>query len=274
VVELKQLKVDQPDLESAVDMQLALLQMQRRVQARVPLPWVIADPEWLRSQQAAGRPVVRFADIPLDWTDFRLLLRQTADILRRYDVIEADDHEKLLALAHEGHALEPIVTAWYDATSGVAGDGPRGAASRPDLPESLDQVLVLALRPFLARCVEVLTARADFGEWRQGRCPFCGWEPDFAAITPSAERRLICGRCTAQWAFPPLTCPYCANDDRTRITSFATRDGRYRVYACDACRRYLKAYDGRHQPRPVMIAVDAVATLPLDAAAIQRGYVS
>ena len=274
MVELKQLRIDQPDLESAVDMQLALLQIQRRVQARVPLPWVIADPEWLRTQHAAGRPVVRFADIPLDWTDFRLLLRQTTDILRRYEVIEEGDHQKLLALAHQGHVLEPIVTRWYAATSGVEGGDPRTAAARPDLPESLDQVLLLALRPFLARCAEVLTARADLKDWRGARCPFCGWEPDFAVITPSAERRLICGRCTAQWAFAPLTCPYCANDDRTRITSFATRDGRYRVYACDVCRRYLKAFDGRHQSRPVMVAVDSVATLPLDAAAIQRGYVS
>ena len=35
----------------------------------------------------------------------------------------------------------------------------------------------------------------------------------------------------------------------------------------------LKAYDARHATRPVMLAVDTIATLPLDAAAIQRGYV-
>ena len=45
-------------------------------------------------------------------------------------------------------------------------------------------------------------------------------------------------------------CPYCGNSDRSRITSFATPDGRYRVYGCDACQRYLKAYDGRQAPRP------------------------
>jgi formate dehydrogenase maturation protein FdhE len=45
------------------------------------------------------------------------------------------------------------------------------------------------------------------------------------------------------------------------------------VYACDVCRRYLKAYDGRRAQRAVMVAVDTIATLPLDAAAMQRGYV-
>ena len=63
------------------------------------------------------------------------------------------------------------------------------------------------------------------------------------------------------------------DDDRALITSFATRDGRYRVAACDVCRRYIKAYDARHANRPVMVSVDSIATLPLDAAAMQRGYV-
>jgi FdhE protein len=270
VVELKQLKSAQPELASAVDMQLALVDMHRRVQSRVPLPWIQVDSEWMRAQQAAGRPIVRFSDIPLEWSDFRLTFRQTADILRRYDALEASDHAAVVALGRHGHALEPLVARWYTATSGVEGGDSRDRLPA-DAPAGLDQILVLALRPFLARCAEAL-ARTELGPWRHGHCPFCGWEPDFAVITPTAERRLICGRCLAQWPYPPLTCPFCSNDDRALITSFATRDGRYRVYACDVCRRYLKAYDGRHASRPVMVAVDSIATLPLDAAAMQRGY--
>jgi hypothetical protein len=272
VVELKNLRTTQPELATAIDMQLALVDMQRRVQSRVPLPWIQADPEWLRAQQVAGRPLVRFSDIPLDWTDFRLTFRQTADILRRFDALESGDYEKIVALAREGNALEPVVTKWYAATSGVDGADPRDRAPG-DAPATLDHVLVLALRPFLARCAEALLQRVDLSAWHHGHCPFCGWEPDFAVITPSADRRLICGRCVAQWTFPALTCPFCANADHALVTSFATRDGQYRVYACDVCRRYLKAYDARNASRPVMLAVDSIATLPLDAAAMQRGYV-
>ncbi len=271
VLALRQLKAEQPDLAGAVDMQLALVEMQRRVQSRVPLPWIQADPDWLRDQLAAGRPIVRFGDIPLDWTDFRLTFRQTADILRRFDALEPAEHERLAAMTREGNALEPVVREWYAATSGVEGGDRRAHAPDPAAP-NLDHVLVLAVRPFLARCAEVLMQRTDLSPWHHGYCPFCGWEPDFAVITPSAERRLICGRCLAQWAFGQFTCPFCANDDRSRVTSFATRDDRYRVYACDVCRRYLKAYDARNAPRPVMVSVDSIATLPLDAAAMQRGY--
>jgi FdhE protein len=271
VVELKQLKLAQPDLASAVDMQLALVEVQRRVQARVPLPWIQPDPSWLAAQQAAGRPAVRFGDIPLEWSDLRLTLRQTADILHRFEALDRAEYQQTVALARTGDALPPLVTQWYLATSGVEPNTPAERVPAGS-PPNLDQVLLLSLRPFLARCAESLMQRVDFSQWQHGHCPYCGWEPDFAVITPGADRRLICGRCLGQWAYAPLTCPFCANDDRSLITSFATRDGRYRVYGCDVCRRYLKAYDGRSASRPVLVAVDTIATLPLDAAAMQRGY--
>jgi hypothetical protein len=273
IAELKQLKLSQPELASAVDMQVALVEIQRRVQARVPLPWIQPDPAWLAAQQAAGRPAVRFGDIPLEWSDLRLTLRQTADILQRFEALDRTEHEQIVNLTRIGDQLQPLVAQWYLTTSGVDADGPT-ERTPPGSPPSLDQVLLLSLRPFLARCAESLTQRVDFSQWHHGHCPYCGWEPDFAVITPGADRRLICGRCLGQWAYAPLTCPYCANDDRSLITSFATRDGRYRVYGCDVCKRYLKAYDGRSATRPVLVAVDTIATLPLDAAAMQRGYVS
>ena len=69
-----------------------------------------------------------------------------------------------------------------------------------------------------------------------------------------------------------IACPFCGENDKQRITSFATPDGTYRVTACQTCRRYLKTLDGRRAGRPVMPAVDAIATLPLDAVVMQRGF--
>jgi hypothetical protein len=259
-----------PELASAVDLQLELVDIQRRIQVRVPLPRLQGDPQRIAALVRAGRPTVRFEDIPLDWTDFRLAVRQNADALHRHEAIESTDYREILALGRDAERLEPLVRSWYEST-GVAAL-PETPSKAPGLSPGLEHVLVLSIRPFLARCAEVLAPPTGGFSSRVGRCPLSGWEPDFAAITPSGDRRLVCGRCLAQWAFDPIACPYCANDDRSRITSFATRDGRYRVYACDRCRRYLKAYDGRNAPRPVLIAVDAIATLPLDAAAMQRGY--
>ena len=271
IVELKQLKADQPELADAVDMQVALVEAQRRIQARVPLPRLQQSAAWLTAQREAGRPAVRFEDIPLDWSDFRLLLRQTADVLARFETIDRSAHEQIVALTRDGHALEPLTINWYLATSRVdpAQQPPRLPAGAPD---ALEQALLLAIRPFLSRCAEALLQRPEFADWHHATCPICGWEPDFAVVLSTGERKLVCGRCVAQWTCGSHTCPYCGNDERTRVTSFATRDGRYRVYACDNCHRYLKALDGRNVARPLLIAVDTIATLPLDAAAMSKGY--
>ncbi len=272
IVELRRIKAEQPDLATAVDLHIALIEQQKRVQARISVPWLPFDPEWLKAELQAGRPLLRFQEIPIEWTDVRLAVRQTADILLRFDALEGPDHLALQSLVREGGALEPIVREWYQSKSDRQ---PRatpvvvpGAAS----PEAIQQTLDLAMRPFLTRAVEVISQQADWSDWRQPYCPICGGDPEFAVVTESGDRRLICGRCTAQWPFGHWTCPYCLNDDRSRVTSFASRDGRYRIYACESCRRYLKAYDARGANRPVMLAVDSVLTLPLDAAAIQKGY--
>ena len=136
----------------------------------------------------------------------------------------------------------------------------------------LENVLLQAMRPFLTRAADAIMARTDFAGWQHGTCPLCGGEPDLAVITPAAERILICARCTARWRFHQLTCPFCLNADRETITSFASRDGLYRLYGCDVCQRYIKAYDARRPRARCMPVVDGVATLPLDAAAMQKGY--
>jgi formate dehydrogenase maturation protein FdhE len=268
IAELRELKNAQPDLASAADMQIELLAAQRRIQSRVPLPSMAFERR--KPDRNLRRPILQFKDIPIDWSDFRLMVRQTADILRRFETLETAEYDRIQALARDGQ-IEAVLASWYESAMAPAR---RKTDPQTHEKELIDQVLLLAMRPFLARCAEALMPRIELGEWLQPSCPLCGGEPEFAYINPAAERLLICGRCTGQWRYDPLACPYCENSDRTRITSFASRDGRYRIYACDVCHRYLKAFDGRDGSRPAMLAVDSIATLPLDAAAIQRGYQS
>jgi hypothetical protein len=275
--ELRTLRDQHPELADAVNLHLELLELERRIQGRVPLPFLELNETILARHQAEAKPILRFEDIPLDLTDLRLMVRQTADVFRRFGALDEADHHEVQALGRDMKLLA-VAEAWYRsvAEQHVASVGlPHDSAPTPNAAADggmVGQVLTQAMRPFLSRCAEVLQQRSDLGVWTHSHCALCGGEPDFAVITPAAERHLICSRCTLRWKFEALTCPYCRNSDRARITSFATPDGRYRVYACDECRRYLKAYDARRANRPVMPIVDGVATLPLDAAAIQRGY--
>jgi formate dehydrogenase maturation protein FdhE len=268
ILELRQLKEDQPDLAQAIDLQIQILQLQRRVQSRVPLPKMNLDSAHLDKALAGGKPILTFDQVPIDWSDLRFMVRSTADAMRTHDAIEPEDYRRVEALSRDADALAPAIRNWYEAARAAAAGGHDVSAEIA----GLEPLLLQAMRPFLSRCADAVMARTIFQGWRHGNCPLCGGEPDFSYITPAAERLLICSRCTSRWRFDQLACPFCLNADRSRITSFATRDGLYRLNGCDVCQRYLKAFDGRNAPRQVMPAVDGIATLPLDAVAVQRGY--
>jgi formate dehydrogenase maturation protein FdhE len=268
ILELRQLKAEQPDLASAIDLQIQLIQLQRRVQSRVPLPVMNLDTAHLEKMLAAGTPILTFEQLPIVWSDLRFLVRSTADVMRTHDAIEPDDYRRVAALTRDAERLPEAMRNWFDAARAV----PAGGREVSTEIAGLEPLLLQAMRPFLSRCADAVSARTLFQGWPHGNCPLCGGEPDFSYITPAAERLLICSRCTLRWRFDQLACPFCLNADRTRLTSFATRDGLYRLSGCDVCQRYVKAFDGRNASRQVMPAVDAIATLPLDAAAVQRGY--
>ena len=268
IVELRQLKEDQPDLASAIDLQIQLLQLQRRVQVRVPLPSINLDAAHLTKVLSAGVPMLTFDQVPIDWSDLRFLVRSTADAMRTHDAIEQEDYRRVEALSRDAERLKPAMREWYEAARPITAGG-RDVSQEI---AGLESLLLQAMRPFLSRCADAIMARTTFQGWLHGNCPLCGGEPDLSIITRAAERLLLCSRCTTRWAFNQLTCPFCLNSDRQRMTSFATRDGWYRLNACDVCQRYVKAFDGRNASRALMPVVDAIATLPLDAAAVQRGY--
>jgi hypothetical protein len=264
IVELRRLKEEQPDLSSAADLQIELLQLQRRVQMRVPLPAINLEAGYLNSLLATGS-ILKFDHLNIDWSDVRFLVRAAGAAMRTHEALEAADLRKIDAMTRDAERLPFFLRAWFDGTG-------RSGVLPPEV-EGLETVLLQAMRPILTRAADAIAARIDLTGWVHGYCPVCAGEPDLSVITPAAERQLICSRCLARWRFDQIMCPFCRNADKSRITSFTSRDGRYRLSACDVCERYIKAYDARRASRPVMPAVDSVATLPLDAAAMQRGYI-
>ena len=257
IAELKALAERQPELAAAAQLQVSLIEAVRRVQGRLTTPWIEASAEALTARMAEGRPLLEFDQILFEWNDVRLLIRQIADILRRYDAIDADT---VAALHNIGRSadLPARMRAWFDGIPAT------------DV-EMLDEVLLWAARPYLQRVSEVLQQRVKFSGWSRRVCPVCAGEPDMAVITAGGDRLLVCGRCHVRWGFNAFECPYCGVDDRTQITSMATPDGIYRVTICKKCGRYIKALDARKALRPLLPYADPIVTLPLDAAVMRRG---
>ena len=260
IAALRELKESLPELAPAADLQIELAQITRRISARAPLP-ALAPTQTRQTRVADGTRVLSFADFRFDWSAVRLALREVARALESVGALQNAEVKAAESLVRgETPVLERCLQRWFN------GDG-----SEP-ISEGLHELLDTAMRPFMARAASAALTGVDLAGWNRTTCPACGAEPDFAVIARDGRRHLSCHRCRAQWPCHPWACPRCQNDDQSTISSFASRDGFYRIYACGKCRRYLKAFDCRSAPRPFLAEVDLIATLPLDAAALQKGF--
>ena len=149
-----------------------MLEVQRRVQGRVPLPQLEITSESMQRHQASATPILRFEDIPLDLSDLRLMVRQTADVLRRYGALEESDYRKIQSLGRDMQLIE-VTGQWFrnGFAQQVAAVGMPAANSFAELDgaEVIDQVLTrldetvpLAMRrgPAAAPGAVALDARA------------------------------------------------------------------------------------------------------------------
>jgi hypothetical protein len=257
VAGLRRLRTSKPDLAPAVDFQLAWLQIERRVDSRVALPRTLGADAACAARLAAGRRVLEFDDLVLDWSDVRRLCGQAADCLRRAEFLEPEVEARALACLRDARALPTALRQWFD----LDATADAGTA----------QVWSFGLRPYLTRAAAALLPRLAAADWQRGTCLVCGGDPEFAAWN-GGERRLVCARCAAHWPFDPSRCPHCLDGDDSSRQRFADPSRIYRVEACTRCRRYVKGLDEERAGRGVLIAYDSIATIPLDAAAAQLGF--
>jgi hypothetical protein len=172
VTELRAIKARHPELAGAVDMHIELLELQRRIQGRVPLPPLELDANIMQRHQLEGRPLLRFEHIPLDLTDLRLMVRQTADVLHRFDALDASEFQLAHALGRGNQLLE-VAGRWYRraaeraaAATGAAVVGvPAGADNEPEI------VGTCWRWPCAPSCSDAPRCCSGVRNWQHGRTP-------------------------------------------------------------------------------------------------------
>lgn len=137
----------------------------------------------------------------------------------------------------------------------------------------LSFILRSALRPFLRARASAVSSVISRKEWRGNRCPVCHGFADMAVLSQDdGARKLLCGNCDTEWSYPRIGCPFCG--DTARQFYYQGDDPSYRLYVCDACRRYLKTIDSRARSQSRPLAVERVLTAGMDMAALGIGYAS
>jgi FdhE protein len=177
------------------------------------------------------------------------------------------------ATLERADALDPI--ALLDAF--VECDTTRldGLATEADVhPAALRAVAPLGAMPLLQACGRAVGSRVP-ADWRAGYCPVCGAWPTLAeARGLERTRRLRCGRCGGDWHAEWLRCAFCDTTDHTRLGALVPENVKEtrRVETCAVCHGYLKTLTTLTARTALEVALDDLATVALDVAALERGY--
>jgi FdhE protein len=267
IAQLRAAQAKYPELADHLELHADLWAAGTAASASVKAPTISV--EEARARCAAGVPLLRPQDTPLDWTSLSQRFEQVCTIAarRRPDLVGPFD--ELLALAQA--APDRIRAALRQYL--VVGEVETGAEGLTQQEELLMFVFSHVLRPALRACAEQLAPQLAQELWQRGGCPICGGEPDFAVLDEQAGARyLVCSRCDTRWLYPRVKCPFCHTSNPADLAYYPWEDGRYRLYMCGACRRYLKTLDQRQAGVGLAAETARVLTVEMDVVAREEGY--
>ncbi len=255
----------EPDLAAYYELHRALLEVQEKARGEITARLEVANQEALKVRILQGLSQLSFAQLPIEAERFAGLSTAIAQRLRDYYASEG-----------MGGELPTDMAEWVSLAQRRFEEGQANLEQGGKTATLLAEIAVdQALRPYLAWAAEQVLPHLDQQQWLRSYCPVCGGSPDFAFLAEESggARYLVCSRCNSQWLYRRLGCPFCDADDRASTVYYPSEDEVYRLYVCQACRRYLKTMDLRRAGgRLVRVEAERVTTVSMDAAARQEGY--
>ncbi len=246
---------ERPDLAQVAPFWQAILLTQSEAREELaasrPLAWTVR-----RDRLSDGRPQLVVEDLPLAEEALAQLIGRLEAIWRRHDPGRPASREQIW--------LPRVRLAFEDPTLMFG--------QRRELGFE-DGLAALALVPYLewAAAGVAPALGGELEAWARGYCPVCGGHPDLAILAGDPPARsLVCSRCSTAWPYPRVRCPFC--HDVERQAYHVDGDGRYRLYVCQDCRRYLKTLDARRLGGNLNPKVERLVTIGMDLAALREGY--
>jgi FdhE protein len=269
---LAELGTARPDLDRAIQLQRTLLGRQLDmldVLRQGGMPGVSLPTGYLAAKLKRSIPALHGEPVPLPSKVLELSAREYCGHLAAGGAGEA--------AAAVGHALDSRAIDGGALVSACFGRDQRRvrfmAAQQNVSPDIAWLVAELALAPFAYLLQCRVLAGGTLRAWDHGFCPACGSWP---AIAEAAAGRhvLRCSFCAAGWELSSYRCLYCSNDTETFITAApdSEQPGR-RLQLCNACGGYAKVLELTRPTEFPLIAIEDLASMDLDMAAMERKYV-
>lgn len=249
------------DLAELIDLHRSLAEAQFKAKARISGDAGRCDEADMRQRMEAGVPQLTFDQLRIEPVALACLVKDTVGLLVGHNPDWAETAGK-----HE----EPVAQELME----LAREAFEAKGQLLSSASGLTTLAVgLALVPYAERAAEALEPRLDQSLWHRGYCPICGAAPDLAILDEeSGARHLVCSRCSSQWRYARLQCPFCGITDHTKLQYYPSDDQVYRLYVCELCKHYLKTIDLRVARKAVLLPVERVLTVGMDVAAQGEGY--
>jgi FdhE protein len=266
---LDRLADQSPALRDAVAIQRAIL----RAAYHKPLVATTADipPDRARDKLHAGVPLLRGEPVSFDSAAVRTLLLDLCRSLGRQPGGSAAE----IAAAIEQGALDApaLVQAVLDGRADAIRE--RAAALGLD-GQLLCTLLRFGLFPALEQLAAQLAPLRALAAWQHGYCPTCGSWPLLSEYRGLEQTRFLrCGLCATEWPLDRLLCPFCGCRDHQQLGYLHVEDDQQRRAAtCAQCQCYNKTLATLGPIPPIELAVYDLATIHLDMAALEHGYLA
>lgn len=251
-----------------IDPQFRLLRLGIEAQPRIGTPHPRLTRDAVSSLLMQGKTILAFDDLGLDWALLEELFRASVRIL----VVELpgthENSQRLNQLAANTPLLGQIARDYYNGT-------PLCSTATEHCIDTLlmEACISAALAPFLAAHSEVLSELVAQELWRRKACPLCAGGADFAFLDKEQGTRwLVCSRCSMEWLFQRIQCPYCGTQKHESLAYRTNSQGLYRLYTCEECHTYIKAIDLRKAGDDVLLPLERILTVDLDRQAQEAKY--
>jgi hypothetical protein len=107
----------------------------------VSLPAIRLEKDYLNGLLATP-PMLQFEHIPIEWGDFRFLLRASAAAMRSHEALDDSDFRRIENLCRDAAGLPIVLRSWYEPVPHTLGRRHHGQ----DRPRRVDRRIVSALR--------------------------------------------------------------------------------------------------------------------------------
>jgi hypothetical protein len=252
----------------SIDTGIRLLRLSIEAQPRIGTPKPHLTRDAISSLLMQGKPILTFDDLGLDWSLLEGLFRAAVPILIGESADSQENSKRLSQLTANTPLLRQVARDYYNDTPLAA------TATEHCIDTSLMEACIgAALGPFLAAQSEALSELVAQELWRRKSCPVCGGLADFAFLEKEqGVRWLTCSRCSMEWLFQRIQCPYCGTQKHESLAYRTNSQGLYRLYACEECHCYIKAIDLRKAGSDVLLPLERILTVDLDRQAKEANY--